>query len=222
MIPDANNANSSLECLATEIPVPGSTLKIPNWYLPSESSNYLQRRETIYLDLQKIVCADLNAHDPAWDKEVRGDVRGEWLAETLLDANGTLLNDGRPTRQEPATSNFSTPDVTIVQKSGLQQISSLRTCDRLKKRQTTRVGWKSEKIQKFSEEMDKQLRSRRWSSRQDVANLYSLISTTINVAKTCVCLRAVGMNGDRWKTKEIRARNAARHERVSTLTAIKL
>ena len=63
--------------------------------------------------------------------------------------------------------------------------------------------WKNGQLQMFREEVDKQVRSQEWSTRQDVADFYYLICTTIlNVAKTCVGLKAVGMNGDRWKTKE--------------------
>ena len=32
----------------------------------------------------------------------------------MLDADGAFLNTGAPTRQDPSTGGFSTPDVTIV------------------------------------------------------------------------------------------------------------
>lgn len=36
------------------------------------------------------------------------------LAEKVLDANGFFLNDEQPTRQDPATGSFSSPDITVA------------------------------------------------------------------------------------------------------------
>lgn len=61
------------------------------------------------------VCADLNAHLDIWDLSARPNERGKLLAEAIMNADGTFLNDpSQYTRQDPATEHVSSPDVTIT------------------------------------------------------------------------------------------------------------
>ena len=99
---------------------------VNNWYLPLKTSNFLQRvgfsDSEFHTELQQ--CADLNAHNILWDPVARPTERGEFIGKAMLDANGAFLNTGAPTHQEPSTGGFSTPDVTIVNRS-LQELHDL-------------------------------------------------------------------------------------------------
>ena len=46
----------------------------------------------------------------------------------MLDANGDFMNTCAPTRQDPSTGGFSTPDVTIVHES-LQELCDWSPCE---------------------------------------------------------------------------------------------
>ena len=49
-----------------------------------------------------------------WDDHVKEDARGEEILTWSLENSLSVLNDGSPTRFEPATQNPSTPDITMV------------------------------------------------------------------------------------------------------------
>ena len=62
-----------------------------------------------------VICADVNAHDTAWDQTANPIARGEYIANAAMVANSTFFKDPeQPTRQVPATGAFSSRDVTIV------------------------------------------------------------------------------------------------------------
>ena len=126
-----------LEKLAVSIPLPGQQKSlVSNWYLPPETSNFLQwvcfSESKFQTELQQyqIICADLNAHDPLWDPIARPLERREFLGEMKLDADGAFLNTDAPTRQDPSTGSFSTQDITIVYES-LQELFDWLPCDSL-------------------------------------------------------------------------------------------
>ena len=117
----ANNS-SAMEKLTNEIPTPNSqTFTVSNWYLPPENSHYLQRTGISLMELQpdtkvhEVTCADVNDHDTVWDLTASPNVRSEYLVNAAMDANSRFLSDPQqPTRQDPATGAFSSPDVMIV------------------------------------------------------------------------------------------------------------
>ena len=117
-----------LEKLAVAILLAGQQNILANyWHLPPDTYNYLlsvgfsDSEFQAELQMFEIICADPNAHDPLWDPVDRPTERGEFLGETILDANGAFLNTGAPTHLDPSTGGFHTPDVTIVHES-LQEL----------------------------------------------------------------------------------------------------
>ena len=62
-----------------------------------------------------VISTDINAHDTSWDKTANLNARGGYLVNAAMDANSTFLNDpDQPTKQDPETDAFSSPDATIV------------------------------------------------------------------------------------------------------------
>ena len=62
-----------------------------------------------------MICADVNAHDTTWDQTVNINARGEYPVNAAMDFDSIFLNDPEQvTRQDQATCDFSSPDVTIV------------------------------------------------------------------------------------------------------------
>ena len=60
------------------------------------------------------ICADLNGHSPAWDREVEEDELGRTVGEWSDENNFMAANTGEPTRQSRAPPfTLSTPDVTL-------------------------------------------------------------------------------------------------------------
>ena len=92
-------------------------LYITNTYIPPPNSkgqviNF--RPEIIPTKDPGIICGDFNAHCPIWDHNQPSDTRGEEVLDWLVVNNLSALNDGHPTRINRATSNDSTPDITIA------------------------------------------------------------------------------------------------------------
>ena len=110
---------SAIEKLTIEIPSPNSQMfNISNWYHQKENSHYLQRTGNSFSELQpdtklnEVTFADVNAHYPTWDQTAKLNARVKYLVNAAMDVNSTFLNDP-PTRQDPATAAFSSPDATI-------------------------------------------------------------------------------------------------------------
>ena len=61
-----------------------------------------------------IIAGDLNAHAHVWDPHQPEDALGRHIEDWMLDTTLTCLNDGAPTRLNPATGGRSAPDVTLV------------------------------------------------------------------------------------------------------------
>ena len=88
--PTAGTSNV-LEKLAMASPLQWQRkIQVNNWYLSSETTNFLQRvgfsDSEVQTELQQIdvICADLNAHDPLWDAVARPTEGGEFIGETIL------------------------------------------------------------------------------------------------------------------------------------------
>ena len=123
----ASGMSNVLEKLSVVIPLPGQQIfPVNNWYLLPETTNFPQRAD--FSDLKHNSNADFNVHDPLLDPVARPTERGEFIGEKMLDANGAFLNTGAPTRQDPSTGSFSSPDVTVVHKS-IQELCYLSPCD---------------------------------------------------------------------------------------------
>ena len=116
--PKATNSGT-MEKLTIENPTPNSqTFNVSNLYLPPENKHYLQRTGISLSEFQpdtkvhEVICADVNAHDTAWYQTANPNTRGEYLVNAAMDANSTFHNDSeQPTRQDPATGDFSFPEV---------------------------------------------------------------------------------------------------------------
>ena len=116
--PQAKNSGA-MEKLALEIPTPNShTLTIANWLLPPMNSHHLQRTGMSLSELQpgtKVTCTYLNVHYAICDQTANSNARGKYLENAVMDASSTFLNDReQPTRQDPVTGAFSSPDGTIA------------------------------------------------------------------------------------------------------------
>ena len=118
--PQANNS-SAMEKLTIEIQTPNSqTFTISNWYLPY-NLHYLLRKGISLPEVQpnikvhEVICADVNAHDTAWDQTANPNARGKCLVNAAMDTNITFLNvPEQPTKKDPSTGAFSSSDALIV------------------------------------------------------------------------------------------------------------
>ena len=83
--------------------------------LLTEDGHLIVGSPTRYQPVHEVICADVSAHDTAWDQTANPNARGEYVVITAMDVNRTFLNDpDQPTRQDPATDPFPSPDVTII------------------------------------------------------------------------------------------------------------
>ena len=91
-------------------------LFITNTYIPpphSKGQVISLRPDIIPTNDPCIICGDFNAHSPIWDPHVPSDNRGEEVIDWLMANSLTSMNDGQPTHINRATSNGSSPDITI-------------------------------------------------------------------------------------------------------------
>ena len=91
------------------------------WHLLQESSHYLQRTGISLRELppdtkvHEAICADVNHNDTARDQTANLNAWGGYILSVGRDAKIVFLNDlEQPTRHNPASGAFSSPDVTIV------------------------------------------------------------------------------------------------------------
>ena len=93
---------------------------LANVYCPPDNSlggsTTLLRTDILPTDEYSIIAGDLNAHSSLWDPSQPDDQRGGAIEDLIIEEGLTLLNDGRPTRVNPATGTESSPDVTLVGK----------------------------------------------------------------------------------------------------------
>jgi ribonuclease HI len=75
--------------------------------------------EGLPFDSSTFIGGDLNAHSPLWDAEQPADARGEAIEDWLMRHDAACVNDGSPTRINPATGGLSSPDVSICHPSWL-------------------------------------------------------------------------------------------------------
>ena len=94
-------------------------VNISNIYVPPQGSTGqdIEFNTTgIPISDYTFVAGDLNGHSPLWDLIQPPDDRGSEIEDWVIENELTVLNDGSPTRVNPATGNESTPDVTLVGK----------------------------------------------------------------------------------------------------------
>ena len=106
----------------TEVHLPGNNiLNIVNIYIPP--ARWTQGQGTQAQEFQLtgltrttslIVAGDANAHAKRWDPFQREDRLGREIEETCDAMDLVVINDGSPTRTNPATGGRSTPDITVV------------------------------------------------------------------------------------------------------------
>ena len=73
--------------------------------------------ESLLVDANRIVAGDVNAHSHTWDPHQPEDAQGHRIEDWILTAGMSCLNDGAPTRVNPATGGKSAPDITVVSAS---------------------------------------------------------------------------------------------------------
>ena len=85
--------------------------------------------EGILTDPNIIVAGDFNAHSHVWDPYQREDAQGHRIEDWALTAGLSCINDGTPTRFNPATggnlylmSHWCQPDSLLAQRGPLLQI----------------------------------------------------------------------------------------------------
>ena len=70
--------------------------------------------ECLMVDANRIVAGDVNAHSHVWDPHQPEDAQGHRIEEWILTPGMSCLNDGAPTRLNPATGGRSAPDITVA------------------------------------------------------------------------------------------------------------
>ena len=62
-----------------------------------------------------MICADVNAHDTAWNQTANPNTRDGYLVDVAINVDSTFLSDpDQPTRQDSVMDVFSSPDVMFV------------------------------------------------------------------------------------------------------------
>ena len=95
-------------------------LSLTNLYIPPPHSIGQEIKfdpNLIPHSASSIICGDFNAHHPTWDNIQPEDKRGNQLFEWASANNLTVLNNSEVTRHNKATSNGSSPDVTLTGKT---------------------------------------------------------------------------------------------------------
>ena len=97
------------------------TLTVLNVYTPPArwaagqgTQDQARQPEGLNIPTHCVIAGDVNAHSLAWDVYQPKDALGQALEEWATDCNLTCLNDGDPTRINPATGGCSTPDISLV------------------------------------------------------------------------------------------------------------
>ena len=89
----------------------------PRWTAGQGTQEQAFQPEGLLEDNNRIVAGDVNAHSHVWDPHQPEDAQGHRIEDWIQGANMTCLNDGAPTRVNPATGGRSAPDVTLVSAS---------------------------------------------------------------------------------------------------------
>ena len=120
---------------AQSIGIPASKnleLRVTNLYLPPDRTlpvPYIESLPNLLNEITDtragIVCGDLNAHHPVWDRFVPEDRRGSTIQQWMEDTSRIPLNDGAATRfaRYQQGQGCSSPDLTIVDASRTQHYS---------------------------------------------------------------------------------------------------
>ena len=104
-----------------------SWLSITNVYIsPIGNVGFSTEMRLDTISTHGIIAGDFNGHSELWDDNIRGDERGEEILSWGTESNLTILNDGSPTRENPATGAPSLPDVTLAEAAVAMQGRLLR------------------------------------------------------------------------------------------------
>ena len=111
-----NNGHSQrglVELLSVSIQQTGKKwLTLNNLYIPPGVG--VTDLSWIPVVTNSVFAGDFNGHSPAWDLLQPPDTRGEQILDWSLDNSLECVNDTAPTRLNPGTSGWSTPDITFV------------------------------------------------------------------------------------------------------------
>ena len=101
-----------VELLSVSIHQSGTKwITINNLYIPPRDQADLS---WIPVQSNSVYAGDFNGHSQIWDEIQPTDARGEQILDWVLENDLQCMNDGSPTRLNPGTGGFSTPDVTLV------------------------------------------------------------------------------------------------------------
>jgi len=101
-----------VELLSVSIHQSGTKwITINNLYIPPRDQADLS---WIPVQSNSVYAGDFNGHSQIWDEIQPTDTRGEQILDWVLENDLQCMNDGSPTRLNPGTGGFSTPDVTLV------------------------------------------------------------------------------------------------------------
>jgi ribonuclease HI len=181
-------ADNTTEVLSVTIITGESSTRLINIYVPpirgGEADQRTQNFDPEFLPRGRrvIVAGDINGHSPAWDEGAPTDKIGEKVEDWLVSANFAVLNDGNPTRTNPATGKGSAPDVTLCHNSirGSIKWSIGQDCgsdhlpivfnvptqrwNETKRGRGKRWIFKKAKWDVFREEIEKRLPDHRWEN----------------------------------------------------------
>jgi exonuclease III/ribonuclease HI len=109
--------DTSLHLVAARIhaPIKATVVSI---YIPPGSVQYSSALSELFEQLEEpfLLLGDFNAHHLAWGSQTCNAL-GRHIADTTLDNQCVILNNGSSTRIDPATGNTSAIDVTICSES---------------------------------------------------------------------------------------------------------
>lgn len=61
-----------------------------------------------------IIAGDINAHNPLWERNGKNDRRGQLIANSIINSNFIILNNGDHTYISDSTGHTSAPDITLA------------------------------------------------------------------------------------------------------------
>lgn len=104
---------TTLQAIAVRIQLP-QPITVVSIYLPPNSRHINDQLKNLIEQLPEpaLALGDFNAHHPAWGSRC-ADSLGRFIAENTLTRKLVILNDGSPTRMNPATGSMSSIDLSL-------------------------------------------------------------------------------------------------------------
>ena len=108
--------NSELQAIAIRVQLP-LPITVVSVYIPPNTPRCKEELDTLldHLPSPILMLGDFNAHHPGWGSSSASTL-GRFIAETTLDRDMIILNNGSPTRTDPATGGTSAIDLSICSK----------------------------------------------------------------------------------------------------------